>query len=388
MAAGGLVTGLVAGILLLQPATAEAHTRTQETTNVVSRVTAAPLPDGVEFTVHTGGLLVEVVNRTTATLIVHGYDGEPYLRIGPAGVERNRRSPATYLNLERYGDVAIPRDVDAAARPEWIHLDARPHYLWHDHRTHWMSTGPPPFVEAGPLARLLMTTRLVGTIGTGGDRVESFNEWVVELTFEGRRIDVEGELVWEDPPSAVPWLLFASVLVAPALVGLRRMDLAALVRPAALMVGAVAAANSIHLVDDLVAWPGDPLDDLVGLLHTTIFLTGGIGGSLWALAVPTGRVLALGVASASVLYHQGLVHLPLLFASQFPSIWPQNLVRLTVALGLLQAVPVAIVIHRAMRNGTATAPRPARVAPVTASPSPRGGSPDTEVVGEAPGRTG
>lgn len=342
MLSGGLLVGLASQ--------AAAHTRTQETTNIVSRVTSSSLPDGVEVVVHTGGLLIEVENRSATTLVVHGYESEPYLRIGPAGVEHNRRSPATYVNQVRYGeDVATPQDVDASAAPEWIHIEDEPRFLWHDHRTHWMSTSPPRFVEAGPLARGLMTMELVGTIGAAGGRAHGFRSWVVPLSFGDERIDVAGELVWDDPPPAVPWLLVAACVVAPALLGIRgrRRDL---VRPAAVMVGLVAAVNGIHLVDDLIAWPGDPLDELFGLLHTTIFLTAGLGGAIWAYAVASGRVLALGIASASVLYHQGFVHLPLLYASQFPTVWPDGLVRLTVALGLLQVVPVVIVVLQARRR--------------------------------------
>ena len=147
----------------------------------------------------------------------------------------------------------------------------------------------------------------------------------------------------------MPWLLLAGVLVLPALLGLRRTDVLGVIRPAALLVGAVAVINGIHLVDDVAAWPSDPLDELSGLLHTSTFLIGGIGGALWALRVDSGRVLALGIASGSVLYHQGLVHLPMLFASGFPTVWPDSLVRLTVALGLLQAVVTAVVIHSALR---------------------------------------
>jgi hypothetical protein len=342
-----VVAALGGGVLLAVAPSAEAHTRTEETTNIVSRITSAPLPTGVEMTVHTGGLLIEVKNRTETTLTLDGYEGEPYLRIGPEGVERNRRSPATYINTARYGDVAMPQDVDAAATPEWIHVTDAPRYLWHDHRTHWMSTSPPRFVDAGPLRRTLMRTELVGTIGTAGSDQGTFQSWVVPLRFGENRIEITGELAWKDPPSPVPWLLLAAIGVAPALLGWRRRDLCGLVRPAALMVGTVAVINGIHLVDDLVAWPGDPLDEAFGLLHTTIFLVGGIGGSIWAYTATTGRVLALGIGSASVLYHQGLVHLPLLYASQFPTVWPDGLVRLTVALGLLQAISVTLIVLRA-----------------------------------------
>ena len=64
--------------------------------------------------------------RGTGTLTVDGYDGEPYLRIGSAGVERNVRSPATYLNQNRYARVEIPATADSSAAPQWQTLSDGP----------------------------------------------------------------------------------------------------------------------------------------------------------------------------------------------------------------------------------------------------------------------
>jgi hypothetical protein len=356
---------LVAATLLLAmpPGQADAHTRTQETTNLHSSITADPGLPGVRWTVHTGGLLLEVVNEGPDVLIVHGYEGEPYLRIGPDGVDRNRRSPASYLNDARIGrrvstrtDVAMPRDVDAGAPPEWVRLADEPRARWHDHRLHWMSPAPPRFVDAGTMARAMMRVNLVGVIGRAGGDAGVFQAWEIPLTHGGADAALRGELAWVDPPPAWPWLLAAGLLVLPALLGLRRPTPAAIIRPAAVVVLAVATFNAIHLVDDLIAWPRDPLDELFGLLHTMLFVGTGIGASLWALRVNYGRVLALAIASGALLYHQGLVHLPMLQASAFPTVWPPGAVRLAVALGLLQAMPVAVVVRRARREARAGLP--------------------------------
>lgn len=360
----GLVVLLVLlGCLLLPTSPAEAHTRTQETTNLASRITDAPDLPGVAWTVHTGGLLLELVNTSDQVLVVEGYDGEPYLRIGPDGVERNRRSPATYLNQElaqqrvsARSDVAMPMAVDPQAPPEWVHVRDEPRWTWHDHRVHWMSPQPPEFVEAGPIARSMMRVNLVGVIGRAGDQAGVFQQWSVPFSIGGQPATLEGEMAWEDPPSALPYLAVAALLVAPALLGLRRHDPEAILRPAAVVVLVVAAGNGIHLVDDLVAWPSALLDELFGVLHTSLFLGTGIAASLWALRVGYGRVLALGIASAAVLYHQGFVHLPMLQASHFPTVWPHPLVRLTIAAGLLQAVVVAAVIVRARRAADPSGP--------------------------------
>jgi hypothetical protein len=353
-----VLLGAALGLLWTSATAAGAHTRTQETTNLDSRVSADPGLPGVRWTVHTGGLLVEVTNRSGEVLIVEGYEGEPYLRIGPDGVAHNRRSPATYLNdprtekrLSSRTSVAMPGDVDPAAPPEWIVIDDEPRALWHDHRTHWMSPEPPPFVEAGPISRAMMRANLVGVIGRAGDDAGAFQDWTIAFWFGGEPGVLVGQMRWQDPPSVAPTLLLAGVLVLPGLLGLRRRTSADRLRPAALMVLLVAAANTIHLVDDLIAWPSHPLDELFGVLHTTLFLGVGIGASLWCLRARAGRAPALAIASGAVLYHQGVVHLPMLQASQFPTVWPPGVVRLTVALGLVQAVVVAIVLVGGRRQG-------------------------------------
>ena len=83
-------------------------------------------------------------------VIVLGYQAEPYLRFDPDGtVYENRRSPAVWLNQERYGTEELPAFADAEARPEWFEVAANGRYSWHDHRSHWMNPQPPPSAEPG-----------------------------------------------------------------------------------------------------------------------------------------------------------------------------------------------------------------------------------------------
>jgi hypothetical protein len=137
---------------------------------------------------------LELVNETGTEVLVPGYSDEPYLRIGPEGVWRNARSPATYINLDRFGRVDLPGDADAAAAPDWVRISTQPQYVWHDHRTHWMSEGQlPPQVAADPT-----TSHLVF-------------EWTVPLRHGTTDVDVAGELTWSPPPS--PWLVWPAVAV-------------------------------------------------------------------------------------------------------------------------------------------------------------------------------
>ena len=73
------------------------------------------------------GNKLELTNRTRTDIVVLGYDGEPYLRVGPRGVYENLRSPATYLNRTRVGHDAGARDRDAepARRPRRVGIACR-----------------------------------------------------------------------------------------------------------------------------------------------------------------------------------------------------------------------------------------------------------------------
>jgi hypothetical protein len=135
------------------------------------------------------------------TVVVVGYSGEPYLRILPDGtVEENRRSPSEYLNQDRYAAVAVPAYADADAAPEWVVVATNGSYAWHDHRTHWMSSVKPP-----------------GKVP--GDQVA---EGVIPLFVDGVAVDVTVASYWQQPPSAVPVVLGATVGVIMAFAAVRR----------------------------------------------------------------------------------------------------------------------------------------------------------------------
>ena len=114
-------------------------------------VSVSPEVPGVTVRILQFGDEFELVNDTSTDVLVPGYSDEPYLRIGPDGVWRNANSPATYLNLDRFGNAQPPARADASAEPDWQQVSTEPRYVWHDHRTHWMSQNQlPPAVQADP----------------------------------------------------------------------------------------------------------------------------------------------------------------------------------------------------------------------------------------------
>jgi hypothetical protein len=113
-------------------------------------VSIDPAPPGVAVSVEGGDAFLRVDVEIGRTVEISGYDGEPYLRIGPDGtVERNRRSFATYYNEDRYGRVERPAVVDVSAPADWEVVGTGGAWAWHDHRAHWMGTEPPIGLDPG-----------------------------------------------------------------------------------------------------------------------------------------------------------------------------------------------------------------------------------------------
>lgn len=107
----------------------------------------APSVSGLQAQVLDGDDRLHLVNDSGRTIVVYGYEGEPYLRFGPDGVYENRHSPAVYLNTTRYGRVELPAAADPKAAPSWHKLVLTQAWSWHDHRIHWMSPIDPPAVR-------------------------------------------------------------------------------------------------------------------------------------------------------------------------------------------------------------------------------------------------
>jgi hypothetical protein len=156
------------------------------------------------------GVTAEIVNyddsialRNTSgrTVVVEGYEGEPYVRISPDGtVAVNHDAPTYFLNEDRFAEgVEVPKRAGADAPPDWQVVDRTGRYVWHDHRIHWMSRSTPPQVKD----ESERTTVL---------------DWKVPLTVGGERTTIAGSLIWVgEPASEFP--LGAAVALGVVLLG-------------------------------------------------------------------------------------------------------------------------------------------------------------------------
>jgi hypothetical protein len=191
------------------------------------RVTGVdPAVPGVTVRVLQFGDELEVDNATGTEVEVPGYSDEPYLRIGPTGVWRNARSPATYIDLDRYARTPLPADADPAAAPRWERVSTAPRWVWHDHRTHWMTASLlPPAVAADPTVP------------------HTVLRWTVPMRYAGQAVTVRGVLTWDPPPPGwLVWPVYVLLLLLPVAAGLRGRS----GRPLAALVGVAAAAGLVH----------------------------------------------------------------------------------------------------------------------------------------------
>ena len=159
-----------------------------------------PRVPGVAFQVLNYDADMEAVVGDGHTLLIYGYEGEPFARIlGDGTVQKNQRSPATYLNVDRYAESPVPEEADPEAPPRWETVDRSGVLRWHDHRMHYMAAGTPPQVR------------------DESERSKVF-EYAIPLRIDGRGGAIEGTLTWVGPAEAskLPFLLAGVAVVVLA----------------------------------------------------------------------------------------------------------------------------------------------------------------------------
>lgn len=312
-----------------------------EPTNYESRVVRI-VPDvpGIEVRTVDLGERLELTNDTDADVVVLGYDGEPYLRVGPRGTFVNDRSPARFINRTLRGTSPVPASADPDAAPQWRRIDAGTTVRWHDHRAHWMGEEDPPAVRDDPSSPHV---------------VQSFR---IELRAGGDTVRVVGDVRWIPPPSPWPWLAGAAVLAIGVVVLACRRHVAAAL---ALGLGCLIGAQVLHVVG---LWGGSTAS-VGSRLGAGAYSLGGIVLSVVALvllarrgprsAVPLALLAGLFLALAG-----GLADVTTLSRSVVPSTLPAWLDRLSVAVTIGAGIGVAVVagleLRRERREGMVPTP--------------------------------
>jgi len=340
--AGAALVVIVAAITIVvaAPAPASAHTISGPRPTNFRTTLRSVTPPIAGVTIHVADLgnKLQLTNRTSTDLVVLGYDGEPYLRIGPRGVYENLRSPATYLNRTRTGTTPVPEIASSAgpsAAPRWHRVSSGHTAIWHDHRIHWMGVALPAVVQRDPGAFHRVTAR-----------------WVVGLLYDGKRVDVTGRLDWVPGPSGWPWL--------PLILGLGGLGFAAAYRKRAgaaiAVVVAIVGIDLTHTITAEVARSGTQLAKVVqffgdNFVSVIVWIAAGLtlrGLRRGNVAARYGLVL-VGVMVALV---SGLSDLSSLWKSQLETAGPYLLARAEVAAGLGLGAGVVLGALAALRQAT------------------------------------
>jgi hypothetical protein len=263
-----------------------------------------------------GDAFLELTVAAGHEVVVTGYAEEPYLRFLADGtVERNRRSPATYLNDDRLGAVELPAEADETAEPEWEAVGDGGRYAWHDHRIHWMSETPPDGIAPG----------------------EKVQDWAVALTVDGKPVTVRGVLVRAHDVSALPWIMLAVVAgIACLLAGRNRALPVAAVSVLAAAAGAFVAGRGQYGV----APAGSGANPLV-VAVPAIAVAAGIG-AIVALALRRPTIAATAtLAAAAAVIGWAVLRLSVLWTPVLPTELNASLDRALTALALGFAVGAA-----------------------------------------------
>jgi hypothetical protein len=324
---------LVAGVAIVAAATpAEAHTVTgTRPTNYQSQILAvSPEEKGLSLRLLDLGNKVQLTNTGAEDVTVGGYDGEPYLRVGPAGVFENRHSPAVFLN-QTTPPAKLPSIADAKAPPDWRKTSSGHSVRWKDRRTRWEGADPPA-VRAEPGARHLVA------------------RWTIPMRAVSTPVVATGSITWVPGPSAVPWLLTA-LAVCAFTVSLGWLRQWGLTLAAALAV--LIAVDAMHSFASAAA-TGDSVAATIlrvvglGFLSTLAWI-----GGVWAI----GRLqrknelgLLAGAMAAFVIGLYSLGDTTILGRSQvayaFPAVAARAAISLSIGVGLGVVVAVVMVFKR------------------------------------------
>jgi hypothetical protein len=316
-----------AAVVTLTATPASAHTvEGAGPTNYLTRLKAVtPARPGLEIRILEFGSRIEVRNTTAEELVVLGYSGEPYLRIGPRGVSQNMRSRATYLNADRQGETQVPETADPEAEPRWAFVSREPVARWHDHRVHWMGEEPPAAVENAP-----------------GREHTIYKAWEVPMTLGGDPLVASGDLRWVPPGSPLPWIALAvgsaALMIGGSITGRWRLILG--LGTAVLVVVGVVQAIGIAYAPSTTGSPIGRLSS--GSLYLLPAWLSGVFGARNLLTKKGDGALAAVLCAVIVGFIGGVLDIGALFSSQVAFAWSSSLARLFVALALGLGVGVFV----------------------------------------------
>jgi hypothetical protein len=267
---------LVVLVALAMPPAASAHVRSGVIA-VDYRADVSATPPGVVARIYASDLAVKLTARAARSVVVPGYLGEPFIRIGPAGVTVSKKSPTA-------------RGARVVAHGRSV--------VWHDAR--------------------------VRALPRGVDR----RKWTVPLIVDGRRSQLGGEVWRVEAPPVWPWVVLGlPFLVVVALLLVVRpkhwVRVGAVGFGVAAAVGLVATGWGFAL--DSSASEGRWVEAANELVFSLVGVLVVVRGKPDARAIAGGALGLLGLAV-------GLSKVPVFLHGIVLSVFPSNLARVLVAL--------------------------------------------------------
>lgn len=310
-----LTLALVTMLAFSPSAQADAAGPTDYRTDIVSIEPATP---AIKVEMIGGDSFLSLTQIEPVEVLVLGYQAEPYLRFDTDGrVYENRRSPAVFLNQERYGEEEPPPFARADARPEWAEVADNGRYSWHDHRSHWMNPNPPPSAQAG----------------------DQVLEATVPIQVDGRPVTITVASFLLDGPSnfaALGGFVAATFAIGVVMSTMQRSGRAGL----AALTGLFAAALG------LIAFRSVPPEtEPSALLWLLPLLAVGAGFSVILLRNRTATTVyldGLGLAGGALLLAWGIFRIDALQRALIPSDAPAWLDRFGIVVAALLGLAIAV----------------------------------------------
>lgn len=286
-------------------------------TDYRSRVDAIePAADGVGAEVVGGDAFLELTVDRSLEVVVTGYQGEPYLRFRPDGtVQRNRRSPATYVNDSRDAVAQVPASADPEADPDWETVADGGAYAWHDHRIHWMGSERPDGAEPG----------------------EWTKPWTVDIEVDGTPTRINGTLALVDGVNPLPWLALGLAAAAAVVIAGRRRPLVAASVAALVAAGLATGVGWAQRADAPAGSGASPLLVAVPLAGVAAAGLGITVGRRMGRRVLAATTLAAAAAAAG----WGVLRLDVLSKPVLPTVLDAGLDRAGTTVALVLALAAA-----------------------------------------------
>jgi hypothetical protein len=188
--AAGLFGVAVALLVAVAPPASAHVVQPSDASHYRAQITAVS-PSTTLFTAEVAkhGEWVELVAHGSGTLTVLGYFGEPYLRVGPTGIDVNLFAPTEKMNGGLFGTFG-PADLDSGhLPPRWHHQQSGQTVRWHDLRATWVAGARPDEVAADPSHSHLI------------------DNWTIHVEAAAHDYTIEGTLRWTPGPGRTSLLL-------------------------------------------------------------------------------------------------------------------------------------------------------------------------------------